>query len=98
LWNTSANQDEAVFDRPDELDLGRSPNKHVTFGYGPHFCLGAFLARVEMKELLDALRSFAAGWELTGEPRRIHSNLMTGMSHLPIRFTPDEAGLATAGM
>ncbi|MBD3009885.1 MULTISPECIES: cytochrome P450 [unclassified Streptomyces] len=96
LWNTSANRDESVFDNPYVLDLGRSPNKHITFGYGPHFCLGAYLARVEVKEALDALRTFSNGVELTGEPRRIHSNLMTGMSTLPVRFLPDEAGLATA--
>ncbi|MBM2619518.1 cytochrome P450 [Actinoplanes sp. LDG1-06] len=97
LWNVSANRDERVFERPDVLDLSRSPNKHVTFGYGPHFCLGAFLARVELREMLDALRSFTTGFELTGEPRRIHSNLMQGMSYLPVRFTPDEAGLAGEG-
>ena len=96
LWNTSANRDERAFPRPDVLDLGRTPNKHTAFGYGPHFCLGAFLARMEVREMLDALRTFASGFELTGAPRRIHSNLMTGMSYLPVRFTPDEAGLATA--
>ncbi|MFJ3793086.1 cytochrome P450 [Kitasatospora sp. NPDC090091] len=97
LWNISANRDDTVFDDPFSLDLGRTPNKHITFGYGPHFCLGAYLARVEVKEMLDALRTFTTGFELTGEPRRIHSNLMTGMSYLPVGFTADEAGLATAG-
>lgn len=96
LWNISANRDETVFGNPDEVDLGRTPNKHITFGYGPHFCLGAYLARVEVKEMLDALRTFSDGFELNGEPRRIHSNLMTGMSYLPVSFTPDAAGLATA--
>jgi cytochrome P450 len=80
LWNTSANRDDRVFDHPYVLDLGRSP--HITFGYGPHFCLGASLARMEVKEMLDALRTFSSGFEITGEPRRIHSNLMTGMSYL----------------
>ncbi|MBM0274412.1 cytochrome P450 [Micromonospora tarensis] len=97
LWNGSANLDETAFDRPDVLDLGRSPNKHVTFGYGPHFCLGAFLARVEVKEMLDALRTFTTDFEVTGTPRRIHSNIMTGMSYLPVRFAADEAGLASGG-
>ncbi|MFF8816157.1 cytochrome P450 [Streptomyces pactum] len=95
LWNISANRDDTVFDDPFTLDLGRHPNKHITFGYGPHFCIGAFLARMEIKEMLDALRTFSTGFELTGEPRRIHSNLMNGMSYLPVRFHPDEAGLAT---
>ncbi|MFJ9890727.1 cytochrome P450 [Streptomyces sp. NPDC091287] len=94
LWNTSANRDDTVFDNPQTLDLGRTPNKHITFGYGPHFCIGAYLARVEVKEMLDALRSFSKGFELTGEPHRIHSNLMRGMSSLPMSFTPDDQGLA----
>ncbi|GAB3499154.1 cytochrome P450 [Amycolatopsis cihanbeyliensis] len=97
LWNIAANRDEAVFDDPYRFDLGRKPNKHVTFGYGPHFCLGAFLGRVEVRELLDALRSFTTGFEVTGEPRPIHSNLMAGVSRLPVRFHPDENGLASAG-
>jgi len=96
LWQVSANRDERVFDDPYVLDLGRTPNKHITFGYGPHICIGAFLARVEVKEMLDALRTFVNGFELTGEPRLIHSNLMRGMSYLPVRWTADDAGLATA--
>ncbi|MFI7115838.1 cytochrome P450 [Amycolatopsis sp. NPDC049868] len=94
VWNISANRDEAVFADPYEFALDREPNKHVTFGYGPHFCLGAFLGRVEVREVLDALRCFSAGFEITGTPRPIHSNFMTGMSYLPVRFEPDEAGLA----
>jgi len=93
LWHTSANRDESVFTDPDVFDLTRSPNKHITFGYGPHFCLGAYLARVEVVEMLDALRTFSTGFEVVGEPQPIHSNLMTGMSRLPVRFEPDEAGL-----
>ncbi|GAA0603158.1 cytochrome P450 [Kutzneria viridogrisea] len=94
VWNTSANRDETVFAQPYEFALDRSPNKHVTFGYGPHFCLGAFLGRVEVREVLDALRCFSTGFEITGQPRPIHSNFMHGMSYLPVRFEPDEAGLA----
>jgi cytochrome P450 len=88
LWNTSANRDETVFPAAHEFDLSRTPNKHLTFGHGPHFCLGAYLARVEIRELLDALRTYCDDFEVTGEPRRIHSNFMTGMSHLPVRFHP----------
>jgi cytochrome P450 len=96
LWQMSANRDETVFPDPYTLDLTRTPNKHITFGYGPHFCIGAYLARVEVKEMLDALRTFSTGFEITGEPHRIHSNLMQGMSYLPMRYFPDEQGL-TAG-
>jgi len=97
LWNIAANRDEKVFRDPYAFDLGRTPNKHVTFGYGPHFCLGAFLGRVEVREMLSALRDFTRGFEIAGEPKPIHSNLMTGMSWLPVRFERDETGLAEAG-
>jgi cytochrome P450 len=53
----SANRDERVFDRPDELDLTRSPNPHLAFGIGPHFCLGANLARMEVKTVFQELFS-----------------------------------------
>ncbi|WP_262403106.1 cytochrome P450 [Actinomadura sp. CNU-125] len=63
IYYTSANRDGAVFDGPDRLDLGRSPNPHLAFGIGPHFCLGAHLARLELKLLLSALcpHSHASG-------------------------------------
>ena len=94
LWHSSANRDERVFADPDTFDLGRTPNKHLTFGYGPHFCLGAHLARVEVTALLDALRTFAADIEVVGETQCFHSNFLTGLSSLPVRFAPDVAGLA----
>jgi cytochrome P450 len=98
LWTTSANRDESVFADPYALDLKRAPNRHVTFGYGPHFCIGAYLARLEVREVLDALRTFSTGFEITGEPGRIHSNFMAGLSSLPVRFEPDEAALATGAL
>ncbi|MFI1288118.1 cytochrome P450 [Streptomyces sp. NPDC020792] len=94
LWNSSANWDEEVFADPYVFDLNRSPNKHITFGYGPHFCLGAYLGRVEVNAMLDALRTYSTGFEVTGEPQRIHSNFLTGLSSLPVRFQPDETALA----
>ncbi|MFH9978821.1 cytochrome P450 [Streptomyces sp. NPDC017179] len=97
LWNSSANRDEEVFADPYVFDLNRSPNKHITFGYGPHFCLGAYLGRVEVNAMLDALRTYSTGFEVTGEPQRIHSNFLTGLCGLPVRFHPDEAALAAYG-
>ncbi|WP_447040841.1 cytochrome P450 [Streptomyces sp. DSM 118878] len=94
LWHSSGNRDEAVFADPGTFALDRSPNKHITFGYGPHFCLGAYLARVELSELLSALRTFSKGFEIAGPTQRIHSNFLTGFSELPVRFEPDPAGLA----
>jgi cytochrome P450 len=89
LWNTSANNDEAVFASPETLMLNRVPNKHVTFGYGAHFCIGAFLGRAELRALLSALVRSVAGIELTGRaPTRVHSNFLFGYSSLPVSFTP----------
>jgi cytochrome P450 len=93
LWHASGNRDERIFDRPGEFDLGRTPNKHMAFGYGPHFCVGSYLARVEIAELLMALRDFTTGFERTGAARRIRSNFLTGFATLPVRFLPDHSGL-----
>ncbi|MFB6977278.1 cytochrome P450 [Streptomyces scopuliridis] len=94
LWNSSANRDEEVFADPYVFDLNRSPNKHITFGYGPHFCIGAYLGRAEVNAMIDALRTYTTGFEITGEPQRIHSNFLTGLCSLPTRFQPDEAAMA----
>ncbi|MCF3119183.1 cytochrome P450 [Streptomyces arenae] len=93
LWHASGNRDERVFDRPGEFDLGRTPNKHMAFGYGPHFCVGSYLAKVEISELLTALRDFTTGFEQTDEALPIRSNFLTGFSTLPVRFLPDHSGL-----
>ncbi|WP_447034609.1 cytochrome P450 [Streptomyces sp. DSM 118878] len=94
LWHCSANRDERVFNDPGRFDLARTPNRHLAFGHGPHYCLGAHLAKVEVSELLSALRDFATGFEPTGPAVRIHSNFLTGISSLPLRFAPDAGGLA----
>ncbi|MDT0454999.1 cytochrome P450 [Streptomyces sp. DSM 41527] len=96
LWHASGNRDERVFARPGEFDLGRTPNKHLAFGYGPHFCVGSYLAKVEISELLLALRDFTTGFEQTDEALRIRSNFLTGFSTLPVRFRPDHRGLQEA--
>jgi cytochrome P450 len=88
LWNCSANRDEEVFAAPDMFDLGRAPNKHLTFGFGPHFCLGAYLGRAEIHSLLEALRSQVGHIEAAGEARRTRSNLLSGFSRLPVVLTP----------
>jgi cytochrome P450 len=91
VWNCSANRDERVFDQPDVFDLGRQPNKHVTFGFGPHFCLGSYLARVEMSALLGALAEFAADIEPAGPVTRVRSNFLSGPSRLPVAVAPTAA-------
>lgn len=84
LWFTSANQDETVFDDPDRFDLARSPNKHLSLGYGPHFCLGAYLGRVEINAMLEGLRDRVTEIRQTGPGQHLYSNFLSGMSSLPV--------------
>ena len=86
VWNSSANRDETVFVDPDRFDLGRSPNRHLTFGIGPHFCLGATLARVELRVLLQVLAERVSRMELAGAVQRMRSNFMWGIESLPVAF------------
>ena len=89
LWYVSGNRDEAEFDDPGTFDIARSPNRHLSFGRGgPHLCLGAHLARLEIRVVLAALAERVAAFELAGEPRRIRSNFTNGLRVLPIRIRP----------
>jgi cholest-4-en-3-one 26-monooxygenase len=88
LWYISANRDETVFDDPFRFDVGREPNHHVAFGGGgPHFCLGASLARLEVRVLLEQLLERYDRLEVVGEPDRLRSNFLHGIKHLPVRFS-----------
>jgi cytochrome P450 len=84
-WNASANRDEEVFTDPDTFDLGRTPNPHLAFGYGAHFCFGAYLGRAEVSAALRALCRAAQHVELRGEPRPLYSTFLQGYSSLPVR-------------
>ncbi|MGW2866869.1 cytochrome P450 [Kitasatospora sp. NPDC001225] len=88
LWNISANNDERAFAEPRSFDLSRSPNKHVALGHGAHFCLGAFLGRVELRALLGVLAEAVRGVEVTGPATRIRSAFLNGYSSLPVRLLP----------
>jgi cytochrome P450 len=89
LWYVSGNRDEREFDDPDTFDVARSPNRHLSFGRGgPHLCLGAHLAKLEIRVVLAALARRVAGFELAGEPLRIRSNFTNGLRQLPIVIRP----------
>ncbi|MGW1884259.1 cytochrome P450 [Streptomyces sp. NPDC001970] len=88
LFYTSANRDEAVFRDPDVFDIRRAPNEHLTFGGGgPHYCLGAGLARAQITALTRELLRRHARVELTEEPRRMRSDFINGIKYLPVRFS-----------
>ena len=86
LWNASANRDEAVFEAADSFDVLRQPNPHVAFGAGPHSCVGASIARLELQELFRQLLERASAVELAGAPERLRSNLVRGIKRLPVTF------------
>ena len=87
LAYVSGNRDEEVFDDPFRFDVGRDPNKHVAFGYGVHFCLGAALARMEMNSLYTELIPRLESIELAGEPELAATTFVGGLKHLPIRYS-----------
>ena len=87
FWYPSANYDEEVFDEPFTFDIHRSPNDHLAFGTGRHICLGASLARLEVRIVFEELLKRIASIEITGEPDRLRSNFINGIKHLPVRVT-----------
>jgi cytochrome P450 len=87
MMYTSANRDEAVFDDPHVFDIRRSPNAHLSFGIAEHFCLGAHLARLEGRVFFEELLATFSSIELTGEPRRVRSNLNNALKELPVRLS-----------
>ncbi|MFV0523393.1 MAG: cytochrome P450 [Acidimicrobiales bacterium] len=89
MYYGAANRDPDVFDQPHQLDIGRTPNQHVAFGGGgPHFCLGANLARIEISILLREILTRLEDLEPAGEPTWIRSNFIFGATHLPVSFKP----------
>jgi cytochrome P450 len=83
---TSANRDERVFAEPDRFDVRRSPNPQLSFGHGPHFCLGAQLARVQMRALFGELLRRTEVLEADGPPALLRSNFQRGVKRLPLRW------------
>ena len=94
LLYQSANRDEAVFADPDAFDITREPNPHLAFGIGPHFCLGASLARLELQIMIQELvERFPDMHVAPGQaPRRVASTLVRGIASLPVQYTRRPAG------
>ncbi|MEU9159701.1 cytochrome P450 [Streptomyces sp. NPDC048424] len=87
VFHASANHDERVFTDPGRLDLGRTPNPHVSFGDGPHVCLGAHFARLQLRVLYEEWCAAMPVPELAGQPRRLVSNFINGITRLPVRVS-----------
>ncbi|NMN95865.1 cytochrome P450 [Nocardiaceae bacterium YC2-7] len=87
LSYAAANRDDTVFENPDTFDITRKDNPHVSFGFGTHFCLGSGVARLEGRTLLTKLFERFSKIEVTGEPVRLRSNFVNGITELPVRLS-----------
>jgi cholest-4-en-3-one 26-monooxygenase len=84
MWYPSANRDEEIFDDPYRFDITRTPNEHLAFGIGEHFCLGAGFARKEIKVMFQELFRRFPAIEVAGPEERLRSNFINGIKHLPV--------------
>jgi cytochrome P450 family 142 subfamily A polypeptide 1 len=90
LLYPSANRDEDVFDDPFRFDIARTPNDHVAFGFGTHFCLGASLARLEITVMVGRLLARLPDLSLAGDTPLRPANFISGYEAMPVTFTPTE--------
>jgi cytochrome P450 len=88
VYFASANRDPRAFPDPDRFQIARPRNDHLAFGHGPHFCLGAHLARTQMEAIFAAVLDRFTSVELAGETTRLRSNFQNGLKRLPIRWSP----------
>jgi cholest-4-en-3-one 26-monooxygenase len=88
MYYSSANRDEDVFPASEQFDVGRTPNDHLAFGAGQHFCLGANLARLEIRAIFEEIVTRMPDVGLAGPVRRLRSNFINGFKTIPVRFTP----------
>jgi len=86
MFYPSANRDEEVFEEPDRLVLGRSPNRHIAFGTGPHLCIGQHLARLELRVMFEQFLARVEEIEPVGEPENVFTNATGGYKHFPVRM------------
>ncbi len=89
MFYPSANRDPDVFDNPHIFDITRTPNHHLAFGWGPHFCLGANLARTEIGAIFSELLTRLPDIEVSGPVRRLRSSTVNSIKSMPVRFTPE---------
>jgi len=89
MWYPSANRDEEVFADPDRFDVTREGNEHLAFGIGEHYCLGANLARLELKVIFEELVTRLRSPRLAAPPRRLRSNFINGVKEMRIAFEPE---------
>ena len=89
LMYSSANRDESVFDEPQRFDVTRDPNPHISFGFGTHFCLGAALARLELRIMFEELISRLDDWAWADDlgPRRLPNAFVRGITEFPVTFS-----------
>jgi cytochrome P450 len=91
LWFSAGNRDPGVFSQPHEFRIDRTPNEHLTFGWGIHFCLGAHLARAEVRTFFDQALRRGIRFDIAGPPKRVRHNIFRGWSQLPVRVAPIRA-------
>jgi cholest-4-en-3-one 26-monooxygenase len=89
MFYPAANRDELVFRDPNRFDVGRSPNDHLAFGIGTHFCIGNAMARLEIKVMFEELMRRLSDIELAGPVERLRSSFINGIKRMPVRFTPE---------
>ena len=88
FFYASANHDEDVFENPHEFNILRDPNPHLAFGgHGAHYCIGANLARTEIRMIFDALADYAPNITRTGDPSRLRSGWLNGIKELPVKYS-----------
>ncbi len=97
IYYISANRDEDVFPDADRFDVGRTPNDHLAFGIGEHFCLGSNLARLEIRIMFEELLRRLPDIELAGAVDRLRSSLINGIKRMPVVFTPERQRHAVGG-
>jgi cytochrome P450 len=92
VWLGSANRDEAVFSDPYVFDVTRRPNRHVAFGFGPHYCVGGALARISLRMLFERIFALVERFEPDGEVRHLASNFVAGIKSMPVRAVARDGG------